>query len=273
MLPAYGVRRIALVNWEGVRTLYFKEVRRFMKVYTQTLAAPAVTTLLFLAIFVVALGGGARAGGPPRLMLGVHLPEFIAPGLIVMAMLQNAFANSSSSLIIGKVQGSIIDVLLPPLAAGELVAAFVGGAVTRAILVGLTVWFAVWLLPGVDVPILHFWAILYFGLLGATMMALLGLLTGVWAEKFDHTAAITNFIVQPLSMLSGTFYTVGRLAAPWALISQFNPVFHVIDGFRYGFIGQSDAPLSTAALALLAINILLWVVAVRLIRRGWRLTA
>jgi ABC-2 type transport system permease protein len=266
-LPPFGARPIAFVNGFGLWTLYFKEVRRFLKVYTQTLLAPCITTLLYLAVFVVAIGGTGRQ------LLGVPFADFIAPGLIIMTMIQNSFANSSSSLIIGKVQGSIIDVLMPPLSPGELVAAYVGGAVTRALLVGLTVCLAVLLLPGVDLHFHSLGAILFFAVMGAAMLALMGILTGLWAEKFDHTAAITNFIVQPLSMLSGTFYTLDRLPAFWAKLSLFNPFFHIIDGFRYGFIGASDAPLLPGAIALVVINVALWLMCVMLFRSGWRTRA
>ncbi len=266
-LPAFGARPIAVINRYGLWTLYLKEVRRFLKVYTQTLLAPCITTLLYLAIFVVAIGGAGKK------LLGVPFADFIAPGLVVMTMLQNSFANSSSSLIIGKVQGSIIDILMPPLSSGELVMAYVAGAVTRALLVGAVVCLAIWLMPGVDIHLHNLAAILYFGIMGATLLALMGILTGLWAEKFDHSAAITNFIVQPLSMLSGTFYTLEKLPPFWAKISLFNPFFHIIDGFRYGFIGAADAPLLPGAIALLIINAVLWFLCVRLFRSGWRTRA
>jgi ABC-2 type transport system permease protein len=266
-LPPFGARPIALVNGYGLWTLYLKEVRRFLKVHTQTLLAPCITTLLYLAIFVVAIGGTGKQ------LLGVPFADFIAPGLIVMTMLQNSFANSSSSIIVGKVQGSIIDILMPPLSPGELVTAYVAGAVTRAVLVGAAVCLAVLLLPGVDLHFHSLSAILFFGVMGSTLLALMGILTGLWAEKFDHTAAITNFVVQPLSMLSGTFYTLDKLPNFWAKVSLFNPFFHIIDGFRYGFIGSADAPLLPGAIALTIINAVLWIICVRLFRSGWRTRA
>jgi ABC-2 type transport system permease protein len=263
-IPPFGARPIAVVNSYGVWTLYSKEVRRFLKVYTQTLVAPCVTTLLYLAVFVVAIGVNGRT------LLGVPFPDFIAPGLIIMTMIQNSFANSSSSIIIGKVQGSIIDILMPPLSPGELVTAYVCGAVTRALLVGVVVCLAVLLLPGVDLHIHNIGIILFFGIMGAALLSLMGVITGLWAEKFDHTAAITNFVVQPLSMLSGTFYTLDRLPGLWAKLSHFNPFFHIIDGFRFGFIGASDAPLLPGAIMLLVLNTLLWFACVQLFRSGWR---
>ncbi len=266
-LPAYGEKRIHVINWYGLWTLYSKEVRRFMKVKMQTLAAPAVTALLYMAIFVVAMG---KAG---TMALGVSYPDFIAPGLIMMAMVQNAFANSSSSIIIGKMQGTLIDVLMPPLSAGELLVAYVAGAVTRGLLVGLAVWIAVLLLPGVDVPIRHGWAVLYFSIMGTAMLALVGVITGQWAEKFDHTSAITNFIIQPLTFLSGTFYTIDRLPQPWRDASLANPFFHIIDGFRYGFIGAADAPVWWGVVILAVVNVALWGVCYVTLKRGWKLRA
>jgi ABC-2 type transport system permease protein len=266
-LPAYGEKRIHVINWYGLWTLYCKEVRRFMKVQMQTLVAPAVTALLYMAIFVVAMGKTNTVA------LGAAYPDFIAPGLIMMAMLQNAFANSSSTLIIGKVQGSIIDVLMPPLSAGELLCAYVGGSVTRALMVGLSVWIAVLLLPGVDAPIRHIWAVLYFGVMGAAMLGLMGVLAGQWAEKFDHTAAVTNFIIQPLTFLSGTFYTLDRLPQPWRDVSLINPFFHIIDGFRYGFIGAADAPIWWGVVILAGVNIVLWAICYMTLKRGWKLRA
>jgi len=262
-----GVMVIPFVNWRGLATLYLKEVRRFFKVQLQTVWAPAITTLLFLAIFTVALGRGGRT------MLGVPFNDFLAPGLIVMGMIQNAFANSSSSILIGKVQGTIIDSLMPPLSAGELLVSYVAGALTRAWLVGAAIWLFMILWPDVHVAIRHPLAVLYYGSMGAIMLALMGVFTGIWAEKFDHSAAITNFVVQPLSLLSGTFYTIDRLAGPWQAISHANPFFYIIDGFRYGFIGVSDGPLMTGALLLLAINVALWALCYRLLRTGWKLKA
>ena len=248
--PARGVPIIVGINRIGVWSLYVKEVRRFIKVQTQTIWAPAVTTLLFLVIFTVALG---RQG---REVLGVPFASFVAPGLIVMAMMQNSFANSSFSFLSGKIQGTIIDLLMPPLSEGELLAGIVLAAVTRAVLVGCTVAAAMLLWPGVGLTVAHAWAIVWFGLMGATMLALLGLATSIWAEKFDHSAAITNFVVAPLSLLSGTFY--------------------VISGFRFGFLGASDIGNSNAALVqsaagLLLFNLALGYATYRLLKSGWKL--
>ena len=253
------------VNWEGLKTLYIKEVRRFFKVQMQTVWAPAITTLLYLAIFTVALG---RAG---RSVMGVPFANFIAPGLIVMAMMQNAFANSSFSLLVGKIQGNIVDYLMPPLSTGELIAGLVGAAVTRAILVGFAVWFAMLLWPGVSVDIRRPELVFWFGLMGALLLAFLGLLTSLWAEKFDHAAAVTNFVVTPLSLLSGTFYSVRQLAPKFQAISHANPFFYVISGFRAGFLGVSDSPLWIGGLGLLALNLMLWALCYALLKSGWKI--
>ena len=253
------------VNWGGLKTLYIKEVRRFFKVQMQTVWAPAITTLLYLAIFTVALGRGGRT------VMGVPFADFIAPGLIVMAMIQNAFANASFSLLVGKIQGNIVDYLMPPLSTGELIAGLVGAAVTRAFLVGVAVWLAMLLWPGVHVRIEHPLWIFWFGLMGALMLAFLGLLTSLWADKFDHAAAVTNFVVTPLSLLSGTFYSVHQLAPSFQAVSHANPFFYVISGFRYGFLGISDSPLAVGAIGLLILNIVLWALCYTLIRRGWKI--
>jgi ABC-2 type transport system permease protein len=255
------------VNWEGLRTLYIKEVRRFFKVQTQTVWAPAITTLLYLAIFTVALG---RAG---RTVMGVPFADFLAPGLIVMAMIQNAFANASFSLLVGKIQGNIVDYLMPPLSTGELITGLVGASVTRAFLVGGAVWLVMLLWPGVSVDVRRPELVLWFGLMGALMLSFLGLLTSIWAEKFDHAAAVSNFVVTPLSLLSGTFYSVHQLSPAFQNVSHANPFFYVISGFRAGFLGPetSDSPLWVGAVGLLLLNIALWAACYALLRSGWKI--
>jgi ABC-2 type transport system permease protein len=255
------------VNWGGLKTLYIKEVRRFFKVQLQTVWAPAITTLLYLAIFTVALG---RSG---RTIMGVHFADFIAPGLIVMAMIQNAFANASFSLLVGKIQGNIVDYLMPPLSTGELIAGLVGAAVTRAFLVGFAVWLAMLLWPGVSVEIRRPDLVFWFGLMGALLLSFLGLLTSVWAEKFDHAAAVTNFVVTPLSLLSGTFYSVSQLSPTFQAVSHANPFFYVISGFRAGFLGISDSPLLIGGIGLLVLNVLLWAACYGVLKSGWKIKA
>ena len=264
-----GVPVITGVNRVGLFALYMKEVRRFLKVQTQTIWAPAVTTVLFLIIFTVALGRGGRE------VLGVPFASFVAPGLIVMGMMQNAFANSSFSLLAGKIQGTIIDLLMPPLSAGEMMVGIVAAAVTRALAVGCTVALAMLLWPGVSLAIAHIWAVIWFGLMGSVLLALLGLGTSIWAEKFDHNAAISNFVIAPLSLLSGTFYVIDNLAPAFQAVSRANPFFYVISGFRYGFLGQSDigteAQVVMAAAGLAVLNAAIALAVYFVLRSGWKL--
>ena len=257
------------INWGGLRTLYIKEVRRFFKVQLQTIWAPAITTLLFLIVFTVATGAKR-----PVLVGGetVTFADFIAPGLIIsQGMMGPAFANASFSLLVGKIQGTIVDYLQPPLSTTELLAGLVGGAVTRAILVGFVVWAAMALYPGVHVTPHAPLAILWFGLLGTLFLAFLGVLTSIWAEKFDHAAAVTNFVVTPLALLSGTFYSVDRLAPAFRAFSHANPFFYIISGFRYGFLGVADSPIALGSIVVLAIDVALGVACYVLLKRGWRL--
>ncbi|KQM22273.1 ABC transporter permease [Novosphingobium sp. Leaf2] len=268
--PPKGQPVIHTVNWEGLKTLYMKEVRRFFKVQTQTIWAPAITTMMFLVIFTVAMGRGNRE------MLGVNFATFVAPGLIVMGMMQNAFANSSFSFLAGKIQGTIIDFLMPPLTEGELMLAMVGAAVTRALLVGLALSAAMLLWPGVNLSMAHPWAVVWFGLVGSVFLALLGLLTSIWAEKFDHNAAVTNFVIAPLSLLSGTFYVIDNLAPAFQAISRANPFFYVISGFRFGFLGASDIgdtnmAVLHGAIGMGVVDVVLAVVTFLVLRSGWKL--
>jgi ABC-2 type transport system permease protein len=258
------------VNWGGLRTLYIKEVRRFFKVQMQTVWAPAITQLLYLVIFTVALGRGGRT---VVVAPGVDVPfvNFLAPGLIVMAMIQNAFANSSFSLLVGKIQGNIVDYLMPPLSTGELIAGLVGASVTRAFFVGFALWFVMLFWPGVSVAVRRPELLIYFGLMGSLIMSFLGLLTSIWADKFDHAAAVTNFVVTPLALLSGTFYSVHQLAPAVQRICYANPIFYVISGFRAGFLGVSDSPLWVGGIALLALNFVLWGICYSVLKSGWKI--
>jgi ABC-2 type transport system permease protein len=192
-----------------------------------------------------------------------------------MAMMQNAFANSSFSLLGGKIQGTIIDYLMPPLSPGEVMAGILGAAVTRAVLVGCTVAMAMALWPGVSIEPAQPWAVVWFGLMGALLLSTMGLATSIWAEKFDHNAAVTNFVIAPLSLLSGTFYTIDNLHGVFQAVSRANPFFYVISGFRYGFLGQSDmgdgAHVAAAGAGLLVVNAVLAGVVYGLLRSGWKL--
>ena len=223
------------VNWEGLKTLYLREVRRFLKVGMQTLAAPVVTALLYMLVFVVAVGGG-------RDVHGLAYGTFVAPGLIMMQILGNAFANSSSSLLQAKFNGLMGDFVTPPLTPGEQVIGFGGGAATRGVFVGAVSLLAI--LPFARLPVAQPWAVAYFGIGAALIMGFLGIMAGLWSEKFDHMAAVTNFVIMPMTFLSGTFYLVERLPEPFRTASHYNPFFYLIDGFRYGFIGRAEGSLA-----------------------------
>ena len=265
----WGVPVIRNVNWGGLKTLYVKEVRRFFKVQLQTLWAPAITTLLFLIVFTIATGAKrpVHVGG-----IDVAFADFIAPGLIIsQGMMGPAFANASFSLLVGKIQGTIVDYLQPPLSSAELLTALVGGAMTRAFLVGLICWGAMALYPGLHVTPARPLAVLWFGFLGAMFLSLLGVLTSIWAEKFDHAAAVTNFVITPMALLSGTFYSVDRLAPAFRAFSHANPFFYIISGFRYGFLGASDSPVAIGGIVILLINVALALLCYQLLRSGWKL--
>lgn len=256
-------QQLGAFNWLGLWTLTAKEVRRFLKVYMQTVLAPVVTTLMFLAIFMLSMG---------RAVVQVHdvpYASFLAPGLIMMAMVQNAFANTSSSLIISKVQGNIVDVLMPPLSPLELTLAFALGGVARGVVVGVVVCLAI--LPFAAIPIANPLLILYYGLAASLLLSLLGIMGAIWADKFDHMAAVTNFVVLPLSFLSGTFYSIDRLPDAIRSIAFVNPFFYMIDGFRAGFIGHADGSLAVGALALALVDLTLFVATYAMFRRGYKL--
>ena len=236
------------VNWDGLRALYIREVRRFWKVGLQTLAAPIVTALLYMMVFVVAVGHARPT------VDGVPFATFIAPGLIMMQILNNAFSNSSSSLLQAKMNGLIGDFLTPPLSPGELVAGFALGAMTRGILVGTVAALAIF--PFAHMTFVAVWAIFYFAFGASLIMGMVGLMAAIWSVKFDHIAAVGNFIIMPMTFLSGTFYMVDRLPEPFRAASHYNPFFYLIAGFRYGFIGHVDGSLlvgvaMTAVLTLL----------------------
>lgn len=262
-LAPISPRQFNGVNWVGVQTLYLREVRRFWKIGTQTIAAPVVTTLLYMMVFVQAMHGARPAVG------GVSFAQFVGPGLIMMAILNNAFSNSSSSLMQAKVMGTSSDFLSPPLSPLELTVGFTLGAVTRGLVVGLVTAVTVW--PFSRFGLAEPWAVLYYCLIASTMMALVGVFTGLWSEKFDHLAAATNFVIMPLTFLSGTFYRVSNLPQPFATLSQFNPFFYLIDGFRYGFTGHSDGSIAIGVVSTLGVTLALGVGSYLIFRSGWRL--
>lgn len=256
-------RRYDGINWVGLRTLYLKEVRRFWKVGAQTVAAPVVTTLLYMMVFVVALKG-AR---PP--LHGTPFAEFVAPGLIMMVILQNAFANASSSLIQAKIMGTATDFLTPPLSPLELTVGFTLGAATRGVAVGLVT--AICVMPFAKLGLANVALIVWFGLIASLLMGMVGVLAGLWSEKFDHLSAVQNFVVMPMTFLSGTFYLVDSLPEPFASISKFNPFFYLIDGFRAGFIGHAEGSLMVGVVMSAVLTVVMGAACWLVFRSGWRL--
>ena len=240
------------MNTIGVLTLCKRETWRFLKVWNQTVLAPVITTLLFLAVMTLALGGGARN------IDGVPFSQFIAPGLIMMAIVQNAFANTSSSLILGKIQGIIVDLLTPPFTGSEITFCLVAGGVARGLLVGVAVSIAVYCF--VPFSAAHPAMALFHILAASTMLALLGVLAGVWAQSFDQLAAVTNYVITPLAFLSGTFYPIKALPPVWHFVAHLDPFFYMIDGFRYAMIGYSDSSPWLGLGVMLAMNAALWAV-------------
>jgi len=266
-VPPPAARIMGKVNWIGFWTLLMKEVRRFVKVWLQTIAAPVITTLLFYAVFSLAMSGGS--GGTGQTVYGVPYFNFLAPGLIMMAMTQNAFANTSSSVMIAKVQGNIVDVLMTPISPVELALAWTLGGVVRGLMVGVVTALTIALF--LPVRIHDVGAVLLYGTLATMLLSLLGIIGAIWADKFDHIAAVTNFIVTPLTFLSGTFYSVDRFPPVLRSVTHLNPFFYMIDGFRYGFIGHAEASLWAGAAVLAGLNVILWVVTLRMLVTGYKL--
>jgi ABC-2 type transport system permease protein len=258
-----GERRFGRWNSLGVWTLYVREVQRFVKVWTQTLAAPMATAALFMVVFTLAFG---RDRGD---VSGFGFATFIAPGLVMMSVIQNAFANTSSSIMISKVQGNIVDTLMPPLSATELTLGYAAGGATRGLFVAVAV--ALLIFPFTDARLAHpVWA-LAFVLMGGLMLSLIGVAAGIVADKFDQMAAITNFVVTPLSFLSGTFYSIEVLPEPFWTISHLNPFFYLIDGFRFGALGASDASPWLALAVTAGVNAALWTLCWRMFQSGYKL--
>ena len=251
------------MNWVACYTLFRKEKARFMKVWMQTVLAPVVTSLLYLLVF------GHVLDGRVEVFDGVSYVAFLIPGLLMMAIIQNAFANSSSSLIQSKVMGSLLFILLPPFSALELYIAYISAAVARGLMVGVGVFLLA--LIYVKPPIGNIFIVLGFAFLGSYIMASLGLIAGMWAEKFDQIAAFQSFIIVPMTFLSGVFYSINSLPPFWATASKFNPFLYMIDGFRYGFFGQSDQPVELSFIVMLGAALLLTFVCVTLLKRGYKL--
>jgi len=258
-------RRVGVVNWLGLWTLYLKEVQRFMTVATQTVAAPMVTTLLFLAVFTLALGRAVEV------VNGVPFAQFLAPGLVMMAMVQNAFANTASSLVISKVQGNIVDILMPPLSPAELTIGIALGGTTRGLVVGTAT--LIGMRTFVDLGVHDVFFVLFHAFAASLMLSLLGMIGGIWADKFDHMAAVTNFVITPFAFLSGTFYSIGRLPPVFQKLAHANPFFYMIDGFRYGFTGVTDTEPMLGVAVMLCIDSVLAIVCWHLFAAGYKLKA
>jgi len=256
-------KNFGYVNWIGFWTLYKKEVLRFLIVVIQTVISPLVTSLLFLLVLSLAIGNDRGE------VLGFPFITFLAPGLIAMQVIQQAFSHSSSSIMIGKIQGNIVDVLYAPLTAGEITLAINLAACTRSVIIAFVSIIVFSLI--VEMTFYSFFYILVFTLLGSFILSSLGIIIGLWAEKFDHMASATNFIIVPLSFLSGTFYSIDRLPESLKEISEMNPFFYVIDGFRYGFLGVSDGSIKFGIIYLIFLSCLIWFVAYILFKKGYKI--
>ena len=250
-------------NYLCLFTLFKKEVFRFLKVGIQTVVGPAISSLLFLAVFSLALGRSVNQ------INNVNLAEFIAPGLIMMTMLQNSFANPASSIGQSKFQGNIVDILMAPLSDYELALGYIFGAVARGVICGLVTFFGIILF--IPLSVYSYSALFFFTLMGCFMMGTMGTMVGIWADKWDQQQGITNFIVLPLTFLSGTFYSISRLPEFWQNFALFNPFFYNIDGFRYAFIGQSDSQLFLGAIILIFLNICLFFLCYLMFKKGYKL--
>ncbi|MDC1140143.1 ABC transporter permease [Candidatus Pelagibacter sp.] len=258
-----SVKKFGLINWIGFKSLWFKECNRFMAVWQQTLLSPLVSSLLFLSVLSLALGNNRGD------VLGYSFISFLAPGLIAMSILTQSFSHSVSSLMIGKIQGNIVDMLYAPLSALEVSMAIILAALTRSFLIAI-ISIGVFSLI-VEVPINNIVFIFIFGFLSAFILGSLGFIAGLWAEKFDHTATVTNFIITPLSFLSGVFYSIDKLPKFFQIISHINPFFYMIDGFRYGFLGESDGSISVGLIYLTTLSIIMWYVAFYLYKKGYKI--
>ena len=257
------VKEFGIINWIGFKSLWLKECNRFVTVWQQTLLSPLVSSLLFLSVLSLALGNNRGD------VFGYSFISFLAPGLIAMSILTQSFSHSVSSLMIGKIQGNIVDMLYAPLSALEVTMAIILAALTRSFLIAL-ISIGVFSLI-VEMPISNIFFIFIFGFLNAFILGSLGFVTGLWAEKFDHTATVTNFVITPLSFLSGVFYSIDKLPNFFQIISHINPFFYMIDGFRYGFLGVSDGSISFGIIYLTILAVIMWFIAFYLYKRGYKI--
>ena len=258
-----GNRRFGKINWIGVWTLYKKEVLRFLVVWAQTIFSPIVTSLLFLLVLSLAIGSDRGE------VLGVSFINFLAPGLIAMQVIQQAFSHSSSSFMIKKIDGSIVDILYAPLSPGEVTFAVIMSATTRSIVIAFISIIIFSLI--IKIKISSYLFLIIFTFLSSFILGAIGMIAGLWAEKFDHMATITNFFIVPLSFLSGTFYSINNLPSFLQTISKFNPFFYMIDGFRYSFIEKSDGSIFIGSIYLAILGILFWFISYLLYKKGYKI--
>jgi len=258
-----GVRRFGFINWVGAYNLYVKEVNRFIIVWAQTLLSPLISSLLFLSVLSLAIGN--ERGN----VLGFPFISFLAPGLIAMSIIQQSFAHSSSSLMIGKIQGNIIDTLMAPLSPAEVTLAIIFAAITRSIIITIISIIVFSLI--IEINIYNIFYIFIFAFLGSFILGAVGFIAGLWAEKFDHMATVTNFIITPLSFLSGVFYSVDRLPSFFQTISKVNPFFYMIDGFRFGFLGASDGSINFGLIYLTILSFAVWFISYYLFKTGYKI--
>tara|TARA_B100000427_G_C15369069_1_gene533467 strand:- start:3 stop:815 length:813 start_codon:yes stop_codon:yes gene_type:complete len=256
-------KKFGYINWIGFWTLYKKEVLRFLIVAIQTVISPLVTALLFLLVLSLAIGNERGE------VLGFPFISFLAPGLIAMQVIQQAFSHSSSSIMIGKIQGNIVDILYAPLSAAEITLAINLAAVTRSVIIAAVSIFVFSLL--IDLELNNLFYIVFFTLLGSFILSSIGIIIGLWSEKFDHMASATNFIIVPLSFLSGTFYSIDRLPQILKSVSEVNPFFYIIDGFRSGFLGVSDGSIVFGIFFLTVLSFLSWFAAYILFKKGYKI--
>jgi ABC-2 type transport system permease protein len=258
-----GKRRFGLINWVGAWTLYQKETLRFLNVWAQTLFSPLISSLLFLLVLSLAIG--TERGD----VLGVSFITFLAPGLISMQIIQQSFSHSSSSFMIGKIQGNIVDLLYAPLSAAEVTIAVSLAAVTRSVMIAAISIIIFMLL--IDIEITNYLTLISFTFLSSFILGNVGIIAGLWAEKFDNMATVTNFVIVPLSFLSGTFYTIDKLPSFLQTISEFNPFFYMIDGFRYSFIGKADGSITIGLIYLSILSVLTWFITYLLYKKGYKI--
>lgn len=264
------VRHYGAFNVMGLKTLYRREVGRFMKVWMQTVFAPVVTTLLFMTVFKLAFGDRGRLIGDFE---GLKYNDFLAPGLVVMAILQNAFQNTSSSLVQAKFNSTHVDFLMPPLSPLELTLAFLGGSITRGLMVAALSGIAIKVTGLAAMNVVHIWPIIWFSLTSAIVLGALGAIGGIWADKFDHLSAVTNFVIVPLTFLSGTFYDIKVMIEPFTTLAYLDPFFYMIDGFRYGFLGVANSSILVGVIVTGALSVISTFAVWWMFKSGYKLKA